>query len=99
MAAHKIFETERFVLDEGETLGTATLAYQTYGTLNAARDNVIVYPTWFPAQHQDNEWLIGPGKVLDPERYFIVVPTPSVMGCPPPPATQRSHKTERGFRT
>ena len=38
------------------------------------RDNVIVYPTSYGAQHPDLEWLIGPGKVLDPERWFIVIP-------------------------
>ena len=74
MPDHKTFTLDRFELEGGDTLANATLAYQTYGTLNAGRDNVIVYPTWFPAQHQDNEWLIGSGKALDPARYFIVVP-------------------------
>ena len=50
------------------------LAYKTYGTLNAGKDNVIVYPTSFSAQHSDTEWLIRPGGVLDPDRYFIVIP-------------------------
>lgn len=71
---HEVFEVDRLELEGGATLVGARLAYKTYGTLNARRDNVIVYPTWFPAQHQDNEWLIGPGKALDPDRYLIVVP-------------------------
>lgn len=74
MADAEIFEVEGLQLEHGATLRPARLVYRTHGTLNAARDNVIVYPTWFPAQHQDNEWLIGPGKALDPDRYFIVVP-------------------------
>lgn len=74
MQDYEVFEADNFVLERGATLPTAVLAYKTHGTLNTARDNVVVYPTWFPAQHADNEWLIGPGKALDPERFFIVVP-------------------------
>ena len=62
------------VLQNGAVLGSATLAYATYGKLNDARDNVIVYPTFFCGRHTDNEWLIGEDRALDPSRYFIVVP-------------------------
>ncbi len=71
---YEVFEVDRLELEQGATLTGARLAYKTYGTLNTRRDNVILYPTWFPGQHQDNEWLIGPGKALDPERWFIIVP-------------------------
>ena len=36
----------------------ARIVYKTFGTLNAARDNVIVYPTSYSAQHTDIEWLV-----------------------------------------
>jgi homoserine O-acetyltransferase len=55
-------------------LRNARLAYKTYGRLNRARRNVIVYPTSYGAQHTDTEWLIRPGCALDPERYFIIIP-------------------------
>jgi homoserine O-acetyltransferase len=61
-------------LQRGGILRSARLTYKTFGTLNSARTNVIVYPTSFGAQHPDIEWLIGPGKALDPDRYFIVIP-------------------------
>lgn len=72
---HEVFELGDVGLQGGATLRNAVLAYKTYGTLNAARDNVIVYPTWYSGWHQDNEWLIGKGMALDPDRYFIVVPS------------------------
>ena len=50
------------------------LAYVTHGRLSPARDNVIVYPTRFGGTDSDNEFLVGPGHALDPERWFIVVP-------------------------
>ncbi len=52
----------------------ARLAWQAHGTLNEARDNVIVYPCSYTATHEDLAWLIGPDGVLDPNRWFIVVP-------------------------
>ncbi|WP_062470420.1 alpha/beta fold hydrolase [Variovorax boronicumulans] len=71
---HDIFELGDVALQRGATLRGAKLAYKTYGTLNAQKSNAIVYPTWYSGQHPDNEWLIGPGMALDPEKYFIIVP-------------------------
>lgn len=72
---HAIFELGSVVLDGGVTLPNARLAYATYGALNAARDNVIVFPTWFTGTHSDLEWLIGEGRPLDTGRYFVIVPS------------------------
>ncbi len=71
---HHIFEAGDVTLQSGVVFGSLRLAYQTYGRLNAARDNVIVYPTSFSAQHYDTQWLIQPGGILDPDSYFIVIP-------------------------
>ncbi len=61
-------------LGSGEVLEDARLSWKTYGTLSPTRDNVIVYPTSYTAQHADQEWLIGADGVLDPTRWFIVTP-------------------------
>ncbi|MEY9979439.1 alpha/beta fold hydrolase [Lysinibacillus sp. RC79] len=74
MKDYEIYSLGDVVLQSGEKLPQAFLAYKTYGTLNSTKSNVIVYPTWFAGQHTDNEWLIGPGKALDPDKYFIIVP-------------------------
>ena len=73
-ATVQTFELGDFALDGGVTLPAAKLAYVTYGTLNAARDNVIVFPTWYVGTHADVEWLIGDGKPVDSARYFVIVP-------------------------
>ena len=74
MADHEIFDLGDFTLQGGATLRDCKLAYKSFGKLNAKRDNVIVYPTWYSGQHVDNEWLVGKGMALDPDKYFIVIP-------------------------
>lgn len=68
-----VFEAGDLGLQSGATLRGARLSWKAHGTLSAARDNVIVYPTSYSAKHTDLEWLIGPDRVLDPTRWFIVI--------------------------
>lgn len=88
---HDVYEIEDFVLESGATLRPARLAYRTYGTLNADRSNAVLFPTWFAGTHEANEWLIGPGRALDTDTYFVIVPnlfgnglSSSPSNTPPP---------------
>jgi len=74
MSDYEIFPLGNVVLQSGATIRDAKLAYKTFGTLSPKKDNVIVYPTWYSAQHYDNEWLIGENMALDPRKYFIIIP-------------------------
>ena len=78
MTDYEIFDLGNLRLQSGATLRGAKLAYQTYGRLNAAKDNAVVFPTFFGGQHYQNAAIIGPGRALDPDRYFIIVP--NMMG-------------------
>jgi homoserine O-acetyltransferase/O-succinyltransferase len=73
-ADYHVFQAGDVALQSGVVFPSLRLAYKTYGTLNAQKDNVIVYPTSFSAQHYDTEWLVQRGGALDPDRYFIVIP-------------------------
>ncbi len=86
-----IFDLGTTELACGITLPTAHLAYQVYGELNSARDNLILYPTSYGASHWDLDWAIGSQSILDPARYCIVIPnqlgnglstSPSNMSAP-----------------
>lgn len=61
-------------VERGGTIRDAAIVWQTHGTLNPARDNVVLYPCSYTAQHPDMAWLIGPEGILDPTRWFIVIP-------------------------
>jgi homoserine O-acetyltransferase len=66
------FVIENFKTESGAVLPKATIMYATYGKLNAARDNAILLPSHYMADSHGYEWLIGPGKALDPAKYFLV---------------------------
>src|SRR5262249_43555780 len=61
-------------LQRGGTLRGAQIVYKTFGALSPRKDNAIVYPTSYSAQHSDIEWLVSPNHCLDPTRYFVVIP-------------------------
>ena len=71
---YEVFEAGDVVLQSGSVFPSLRLAYKTYGALSPSKDNVIVYPTSFSAQHTDTEWLVQRGGGLDPDRFFIVIP-------------------------
>jgi homoserine O-acetyltransferase/O-succinyltransferase len=66
---------EPLVLASGMRLAGATIAYQTWGSLNAARDNVIWVCHALTGSSDVESWwpgAFGPGRLLDPGRHFIV---------------------------
>ncbi|MEM9163658.1 MAG: alpha/beta fold hydrolase [Cyanobacteria bacterium P01_F01_bin.4] len=68
------FGLQNFGLQCGVKLPEAEIVYQTYGTLNSDRTNVVLYPTSYGAQHTDVNWLVRPGGILDPTQWLVVMP-------------------------
>lgn len=80
----KVFEIAAYTTVGGQRIAPVRIGYETYGKLNSARDNVILICHYFggtshaagryaadaPRGYWDS--LIGPGKVFDTDRYFIV---------------------------
>ena len=64
-----------FQLESGEKLDGIEIAYQTYGTLNKAKNNVIWVCHALTANAKAADWwpgVVGEGKLFDPKEYFIV---------------------------
>jgi homoserine O-acetyltransferase len=94
MAGHSIVlgAEEPMPLDSGASLGPFTLAYQTYGTMNADKSNVILVchaltgdqfaAETHPLTSRPGWWttMIGPGKPVDTDRYFVICPN-VIGGC------------------
>jgi homoserine O-acetyltransferase/O-succinyltransferase len=71
-AEHHEFLIEHFRTESGVTLPKARIVYGTYGRLNAARDNAVLLPSHYMANHHGYDWLIGPDRALDPGKLFLI---------------------------
>ena len=66
------FTIANFRTESGVTLPEAHIVYGTLGTLDAAKDNVVLLPSHYMANFSGYGWLIGADRALDPARYFLV---------------------------
>ncbi|KAJ7179753.1 Alpha/Beta hydrolase protein [Mycena filopes] len=65
----------QFYLESGAALQSIPVCYQTWGTLNHARDNVMLICHPFTGNVDVDKWwapLTGVGRAFDPTRYFII---------------------------
>lgn len=69
---YEIFNLGNFKLESGVILPNAKISYITHGKLNKRKDNLILVPSAYLGDHHGFDYLIKPGKALDPEKYFIV---------------------------
>ncbi|MCX6951973.1 MAG: homoserine O-acetyltransferase, partial [Verrucomicrobia bacterium] len=74
-----------FSFRSGQVIPGFTLRYETYGTLNATRDNAVLICHALSGDHHAAGWhspadkkpgwwnnLIGPGKAVDTRRFYVV---------------------------
>jgi len=61
-------------LASGEAIRDCRLGYRTFGQLNEARSNAILFPSWFGGTTEDlvKFGYIGPGLFADSASYFII---------------------------
>jgi len=84
-------EGNGFTFEGGATLPSVTIAYETFGTLNAARSNAVlilhaltldshVLGAAGPGHPTPGWWngLVGPGEAIDTEEFFVICP--NVLG-------------------
>lgn len=80
-----LFEEEEFSFESGAKLSPIDVAYETYGTLNSRRDNVVLICHPLTASAHAAGWhtkddkrpglwdpLIGPGKAIDTNKYYVI---------------------------
>jgi homoserine O-acetyltransferase len=75
---------DELTLENGETFGPITVAYETYGELNDQRSNAILilhalsgdaHAAGFHKGDEKPGWwddMIGPGKAFDTKKYFVI---------------------------
>jgi len=66
---------DAFTLENGAVLPTLRIAYDTYGTLNDTKSNVVWVCHALTASSDAADWwkgLVGEGSLIDPNKYFII---------------------------
>jgi len=98
---------DQLLLESGEKLGPITLAYETYGNLNADRSNAVLIfhalsgDAHAAGYHEGDDrpgwWdnMIGPGKAFDTDKYFVICSN-VIGGCKG--STGPSSENERNGR-
>jgi len=59
-------------LVSGQQIDGCRLGYRTWGKLNADGLNAVLVPSWFGGASNVFGVVVGPDKMVDPERYFVI---------------------------
>jgi len=77
-------------LQNGQVIRDCRLGYRTFGQLNDDKSNAVLFPTWFGGRTQDLVELIGPGKLVDSSKYFVVAVDTLGDGVSSSPSTSQA---------
>jgi homoserine O-acetyltransferase len=71
--AQQFAELGDLKLRSGAVIHDFRLGYRTVGQMNAAKSNAILWPTWLGGTTQELLQFVGPDKVVDSTKYFVVL--------------------------
>jgi homoserine O-acetyltransferase len=77
-------------LRNGGVIHDFRIGYRTFGKLNAEKSNAILWPTWLGGKSQDLMQFIGPTKVVDSTRYFVILVDAIADGITTSPSNSKS---------
>jgi homoserine O-acetyltransferase len=86
---HQLYAEGDLRLESGEAIRDFAISYVTHGTLNAKKSNAILMVTAISGNHHRIDFMIGPGKALDPEKYFIICTDAIANGLSTSPSNSR----------
>ena len=79
-------------LQSGAVISNFRLGYRTLGKLNSDKSNAILWPTWLGGRTENLLGLVGPGKVVDSEKYFVVLVDSIGNGISSSPSNSKSQR-------
>jgi homoserine O-acetyltransferase/O-succinyltransferase len=94
-ARHRRWNAGKLKLESAEAIEDCELSYVTHGKLSEAADNAVLVTISLSGNHHRLDFLIGEGKALDPQRYFIVCVDPLGNGLSSSPSNSEK---QRGMR-
>ena len=85
-AEHRMAELGDLELESGEILRDYRQSYVTHGELNREKSNAVLVCISLTGTHHRLDFLIGPGRALDPAHYFIIAADPIANGLSTSPS-------------
>ncbi len=83
---HQVAKLGDLTLESDEVINDYHQSFVTHGELNADRSNLVLVCISLTGNHHRLDFLIGPGKALDTERYFVVCADPIGNGLSTSPS-------------
>ena len=77
-------------LESGEVIHDCRIGYRTYGQLNAAKSNAILFPTWFGGTTEQLAGNFSSGGMIDTGRYFVIAVDAIGNGVSTSPSNSRT---------
>lgn len=85
-AEHRVAELGDLKLESGEVIRGYRQSYATHGELDREKSNAVLVCISLTGNHHRLDFLIGPGKALDPAKYFIIAADPIANGLSTSPS-------------
>ena len=70
--AQKFADLGTCPLESGATIGSCRIGYRTFGTLDATKSNVVLFPTWFSGTTKELVDVV-PDKLVDTKRFYLIL--------------------------
>jgi homoserine O-acetyltransferase len=77
-------------LESGQEISNCKLGYRTWGKLNPAGTNAVLFPTWFTGTTEQLASNIGEGKLVDPSKFFVIAVDALGDGVSSSPSTSQT---------
>src|SRR5262249_45954602 len=87
---HQRFEEGDLKLESGEVIKDFVISFVIHGTLNEKKSNAILMTSSIAGNHHRIDFLIGPGKPLDTNTYFIIATDAIGNGLSTSPSNSKS---------
>jgi homoserine O-acetyltransferase len=87
---HQAYSEGDLKLESGEVIRDFSISYVTHGQLNDKKSNAILMVTAISGNHHRLDFLIGPGKALDTDKYFIVCTDAIANGLSTSPSNSKA---------
>ncbi len=91
----KFAELGDLKLESGQVIRDCRIGYRLHGKLSADKSNAVLWPTWFGGTTEDLEDLIGPGKLIDDTKYYVITVDALGNGVSSSPSNSKTQPGDR----